>query len=133
MLYSDFLFANWSLFNHATCPCTDTLRSLINVQSLITVQYMYDKFSKINKRTGRKWSEISVHVSLENHFSKNITTFHFFHYLRLWQNFSSFDFWLFFKGRKNPWMKKSGCKMSNLAMNALENLNPTWSGTYFSI
>ena len=35
-----------------------TLRSLINVQSVINVQG--DKFSKKNKRTGRKISSISV-------------------------------------------------------------------------
>ena len=35
-----------------------TLRSLINVQSIINVQG--DKFSKKNKRTGRKSSSISV-------------------------------------------------------------------------
>ena len=38
-----------------------TLRSLINVQSVINVQG--DQFSKKNKRTGRKSSSISVQVS----------------------------------------------------------------------
>ena len=48
-----------SLFRHAKQVST-TLRSLINVQSVINVQG--DKFSKKNKRTSRKSSSISVEV-----------------------------------------------------------------------
>ena len=52
--YSSLFFAN-------IIQCSgqiSTLRSLINVQSVINVQG--DKFSKKNKRTGRKSSSISV-------------------------------------------------------------------------
>ena len=51
---------------------TITLRSLINVQSVINVQG--DKFSKKNKRTGQKSSPISVQVLQVSFFRKYVHT-----------------------------------------------------------
>ena len=55
-----------------------TLTSLINVQSLITVQG--DKFSKKNKHKGQKKSSISVQVSFfsENTFTLALLLYCFF-------------------------------------------------------